>query len=83
MTTVLERFFGTDTFTFSVTSNAPLATQKTRTYTRFSAAAEEVVNARVLLGIHFRFADVEARTQGNRVADWTFTRFLRPVANKQ
>jgi hypothetical protein len=30
MTTILARFFGTDAFTFSVTTNAPLATQKTR-----------------------------------------------------
>ena len=79
MTTTLERFFGTDAFTFSVTTDVPLATQKTRTFTRFSDAAEEVVNARVLLGIHFRFADTMARTQGSRVADWTFARFLRPL----
>jgi len=83
MTTILARFFGTDTFTFSVTTNAPLATQKTRTFTRFSDAAAEVVDARILLGIHFRFADVVARTQGSGVADWTFTRFLRPIASGQ
>ena len=77
MTTTLELFFGTDTFKFSVTSDAPLATQKTRTFSRFSAAAEEVVNARILLGIHFRFADTVARTQGSQVANWTFSRFLR------
>ncbi len=78
ITTVLERFFGTDAFEFSVTSDAPLATQKTRTYKRFSDAAREVVEARILLGIHFRFADTAGRTQGSRVADWTFSRFLRP-----
>ena len=79
MTTTLELFFGTDTFNFTVTSDAPLATRKTRTFRRFSDAAEEVVNARILLGIHFRFADEAARTQGSRVANWTFTRFLRPL----
>ncbi len=79
MTTTLQRFFGTDAFTFSVTTDVPLAAQKTRTFKRFSDAAEEVVNARVLLGIHFRFADTIARTQGTRVADWTFARFLRPL----
>ena len=77
MTTTLERFFGTNKFTFSVTSHAPLATQKMRTYKRFSDAAQEVVDARILLGIHFRFADEVARTQGSRVANWTFERFLR------
>jgi hypothetical protein len=79
VTTILERFFGTDAFEFSVTSNAPLATQKTRAFKRFSDAAAEVVEARILLGIHFRFADEAARAQGSRVADWTFTRFLRPL----
>ena len=79
MTTTLQRFFGTNEFTFSVTSNAPLATQKTRTYKRFSDAAQEVVDARILLGIHFRFADEAARTQGTQVANWTFERHLRPL----
>lgn len=83
MTTILELFFGTDAFDFSVTSEAPLATQKTRTYRRFSDVAKEVVEARILLGIHFRFADELARTQGSRVANWTFTRVLRPVADRR
>jgi hypothetical protein len=37
-----------------------------------------VVDARIFLGIHFRFADEAARTQGRRVADWVFARVLRP-----
>ncbi len=78
MTQVLALFFGTDRMTFQVTSNAPLAVQKTRTYNRFSDAAQEVVNARVYLGIHFRFADTAARTQGRQVAKWVFGHFLVP-----
>ena len=80
MTTILEQLFGTDEFAFTITSSVPQATQKTRTYKRFSDAAQEVVDARILLGIHFRFADEVARTQGSNVARWTFARFLRPVA---
>jgi len=30
-------------------------------------------------GIHFRFADEIARSQGEAIADWAFTRFLRPL----
>jgi hypothetical protein len=78
-TRTLELFFGRDNFAFSVTSNAALAVQKTRNYTRFSQAADEVVEARILLGIHFRSADEVARIQGSRVAHWVFMRFLRPV----
>jgi hypothetical protein len=63
---------------FTVTTEVPLAKQKTRTYRRFSDAAAEVVEARILLGIHFRFADTVARTQGTQVANWTFSHALRP-----
>jgi hypothetical protein len=79
VTRSLENFFGTDTVEFTVTSEAPLAKQKARTFKRFSDAAQEVVDARIFLGIHFRFADDAARTQGRQVADWVFARTLRPV----
>jgi hypothetical protein len=82
MTRTLELFFGTNKVIFDVTSLAPLAVRKTRTYHRFSDAAEDVVDARVYLGIHFRFADEAARTQGRRVADWTYNHFLLPVGEK-
>jgi hypothetical protein len=79
MTRTLALFFGTEKMAFNVTSLAPLAVQKTRTYKRFSDAAQEVVDARIYLGIHFRFADTAARTQGRRVAKWVFDHFLLPV----
>ncbi len=79
MMRTLALYFGTDRVTFEVTSNAPLAVRKARVYRRFSAAADDVVNARIWLGIHFRFADVAARIQGQRVADWAFGHFLLPV----
>jgi hypothetical protein len=75
-THTLARFFGTNTLTFEVTSLAPLAVQKTRTYHRFTDLQHEVVNARIYAGIHFRFADVAGREQGRRVAEWTFDHFL-------
>jgi hypothetical protein len=52
---------------------------KTRTYTRFSDAAQDVVDARIYLGIHFRFADTAARKQGQQVAEWTSNHFLLPL----
>ncbi len=79
VTRTLSLYFGRDKFTWSVTSNAPLAVRKTRAYARFSAAADDVVDARVFLGIHFRFADTAARTQGRRVAEWAFNHFLLPL----
>jgi hypothetical protein len=82
MTRTLELFFGTDKVAFEVTSLAPQAVQKTRKYYRFSDAAQDVEDARVYLGIHFRFADVAARTQGRRIADWAFDHFLLPLGGR-
>ena len=65
--------------TFSATTTNPAALQQVRTYNRFSDAAADVVNARILEGIHFRFADVQARKQGRHVAQWAFSHFLRSV----
>ncbi|WP_129646811.1 vanadium-dependent haloperoxidase [Peristeroidobacter agariperforans] len=79
MTRTLSLFFGRDWMTFEVTSLAPNVVQKTRTYRRFSDAVRDTVDARVYLGIHFRFADEAGRTQGTRVAEWTFNHFLLPI----
>jgi hypothetical protein len=82
MTRTLSLFFGRDRFTFEVTSLAPLAVQKTRIYHRFSDASDDVVDARVYLGIHFRTADLAARTQGRKVAEWAFNHFLLPLDDR-
>lgn len=79
VTTMLANFFGTDEMTFSMTSNHPQVVENMRTYGRFSDAAADVVDARVYLGIHFRFADTVARRQGAHVANWAFSHFLQPV----
>jgi hypothetical protein len=77
-TKALELFFGRDNIPFTVTSNAPAAVKKERKFASFSAAAAQVVNARIYLGIHFRFADVEARTQGRSVATYVHDHYLLP-----
>jgi hypothetical protein len=74
----LWHYFGTDQFSFTVTTLVPQAIQKTRAYTRFSDVMDDVVEARILLGIHFRFADRVARRQGQHAADWAFSHVLRP-----
>jgi len=78
-TRALALYFGTDEMTFVVTTTNPMAIQQTRIYNRFSDAADDVVTARVLEGIHFRFADAEARKQGRHVAQWAFGHFLKPL----
>jgi len=60
---------------FSATS---LSSNTTRGYRRFSDAVDEVVDARVYSGIHFRKADVDGAALGQRVAryglKWHFER---------
>lgn len=79
LTRTLEIFFKTDHFTFTVFSQHPLANPNTRTYHRFSDLSWDTVDVRIYQGIHFRFADERARTQGRRVAQWAFKHFLQPI----
>ena len=78
-TGLLREYFETDDVEFSVKSIPAQAANPERFFTSFSQAAQEVVDARILLGIHFRSADEEARTLGNRVSHWVFQKFLKPV----
>ena len=71
----LAHFFGDQT-TFSVFST-PVNVSKT--YNRFSDVADDVVDARIYQGIHFRSGDEVARRQGMRAADWAISHFLRPI----
>jgi hypothetical protein len=82
-TRTLQLFFGRDRVKFEVTTLAPLATTKTRIYDRFSEAADDVVDARIYLGIHFRFADTAARKQGQQVAEHAFKHSLLPLHDNE
>jgi hypothetical protein len=75
----LALFFGTNEFTFTLWTTNPAVHEPSRTYSRFSDTAREVVDARIFQGIHFRFGDEVARKQGRRVAQWAFSHFLQPV----
>jgi hypothetical protein len=82
-TRALSLFFGTDEFTFSITTTNTAPTNvDTRTYTRFSDVRDEVVEARIYEGIHFRFADEKARKQGEHIAQWANGHFFRPIENE-
>jgi len=79
-TRALALFFGTNEMNFSVTTTNPGPTViDTRDFTKFNDVQEEVVNARIYEGIHFRFADEAARKQGRLVAQWAHGHFLRPI----
>jgi len=51
----------------------------TRTYATGTAVDHDVINARVWLGIHFRFADTGGVAIGHQVADWALDHYFQPT----
>ncbi|MCW2986189.1 MAG: phosphatase family protein [Conexibacter sp.] len=77
-TTTLEDFYGTDAATFGTTNAAGIA----RSFTSFSQAGNEIIDARVWAGIHFRFADEEGGRIGEQVARYAAHRFFGPAGRE-
>jgi hypothetical protein len=50
-----------------------------RHYDTGTAVRADVVDARVWLGIHFRFADIASRNLGLQLSGWTLDHFFQPV----
>jgi hypothetical protein len=62
----MQHFYGLDEATFSGTTPSLV----TRQFTSFSQMRDDIVDARVWSGIHFRFADEEGAKIGRKVAHW-------------
>jgi hypothetical protein len=75
----LQQFFGTDSIGWSDTNNAGLK----RSFSSLSQAIEEIVDARVWSGIHFRNADQQGQRIGRRVAGYRQGRYFRPVDDSE
>jgi hypothetical protein len=74
----LQAFFGTDKIAWNDTNNAGL----TRSFTRFSHAIDEIVDARVWSGIHFRTADEQGEHIGKQVARWRKRHYFHPTRTR-
>jgi hypothetical protein len=70
----LQSFFHTDKIGFSAFS---IRTGKSRSFERLSYALDEVVDARVWGGIHFRTADEQGAKLGKEVARYLRTHYFR------
>jgi hypothetical protein len=78
--TVLADFFGSNTsFIVPTDSTVPGLAGVTRFFPDFPSALDEVVDARVWGGIHFRYADIAGREMGTAVASYVLANALRPV----
>ncbi len=73
---VLISFFERDHFEFNVTSEVLRDVE--RSFTSFSAAAEEAALSRIFAGQHFRFDLTSGHRLGREVADFVVANFLRP-----
>jgi hypothetical protein len=78
MTMTAQRLFHTDKIAFSATNQmlyapgttTPTTLTATRNFTSLSQARDEVVEARILQGIHFRFADEDGVAIGKQVTNY-------------
>jgi hypothetical protein len=73
--TVLEGFFGTDVFSFSL-SNAGVGI--TRSFSSFSEAADEAAASRIFAGQHFRYDENAGQALGAQVADFVVDHAFAP-----
>jgi hypothetical protein len=53
----------------------------TRSFSSFSQAVNEIVEARIWAGLHYRTADVQAVTLGTNVASYAATNYFESVGN--
>jgi hypothetical protein len=78
-TTVLQEFFGNapaggyQITSFFVDPGGPA----TRSFSSFSQAVDELVEARIWAGLHFRTADVQGRELGENVANFAMENYLQ------
>ena len=73
---VLASVFG-DAIPFTFTSPTADPVNSARSFARFSEAADENADSRVMVGLHFRFSTEAGQDLGRRVGRWTVAHHLR------
>jgi hypothetical protein len=74
---VVERILGTEPVTFTVMNPNVPAGEQSRTYHSVRELSDEMIEARILAGIHFRTADRDGDRLGRQVAQFALTHELR------
>ncbi len=77
----LKYFFGTDNFNFDMDSLVPGLLQPVRHYTSFSQALQDILDARVYGGMHFRNSTEKGALIGKQVSHFASRHFFRPRRN--
>ena len=79
-TRAMSLFFDTNEMGFQIaTTNPGPTSQDIRSYSKFSQVRDEVEDARIFEGLHFRSADSDARKASEHIAQWVHSHFFRPV----
>ena len=82
-TRILRSFFGdTPRGGYSITSISTFLQPedgRTRQFDSFSRALDELIEARIWAGLHFRTADLQGKTLGLSVARYAAAHYLQPV----
>ena len=84
-TRILRTFFGNRNG-YEITSASPvlqLTDERTRSFSSFSQAISEVVEARIWAGLHYRTADLQGRALGRKVADYAAAHYFQPVGHRR
>ena len=74
---VLERIFGDDPVTYNLINPNIAVDEQVRTYNSIGELSDEMIEARILAGIHFRTADRDGDRLGRQVAQFALTHVLR------
>jgi hypothetical protein len=54
---------------------------RTRAFPSFSNALDELIDARIWAGLHYRTADIQARQLGTNVANYMVENYFQPVGS--
>jgi PAP2 superfamily len=76
--TVIEAVLGTDEIP-EVALTSPFAPGVTHRFTNLRAYTEEVANARIYAGFHYRSSTVVGREMGQNIGDWVVKSVMQPV----
>lgn len=76
---ILEHVFGTGAVTFTATNLNVPPPEQVRTYLRIRDLGAEMIEARILAGIHFRTADRDGNRLGRQVAQFAISHVVRPA----
>ena len=83
LTRVLQMFFGdSPDGGFQITSGSTLllaTDSRPRSFASFSGTLDEIVEARIWAGLHYRTADVQAKALGKKVAQYMKANYFKPT----